>query len=184
MTSSEDDIQQSASVSIARAFDFDIEEHDAYKRIRDQVLNRIIELLTRNPEKLMAILYRIDVPESAVSTIFDTALPPDVPDQLADLIICPSNLVTHIWRMAMPVRAFENKVYLAVANRTGSEHNAGEDVAFNGQTAIYGYNGSVLADASAEADAVVIAEIHPEQTRDKSFNSINDIFADRREEMY
>ncbi len=102
----------------------------------------------------------------------------------ADLIVCPSNLVTHIWRMAMPVRAFENKVYLAVANRTGSEHNAGEDVSFNGQTAIYGYNGNVLADASAEADAVVIAEIHPEQTRDKSFNSINDIFADRREEMY
>jgi predicted amidohydrolase len=104
--------------------------------------------------------------------------------QGADLIVCPSNLVTHIWRMAMPVRAFENKVYLAVANRTGSEHNAGEDVSFNGQTAIYGYNGNVLADASAEGDAVVIAEIHPEQTRDKSFNSINDIFADRREEMY
>lgn len=102
----------------------------------------------------------------------------------ADLIVCPSNLVTHIWRMAMPVRAFENKVYLAVANRTGSEHNAGEDVSFNGQTAIYGYSGNVIADASVEADAVVIAEIHPEQTRDKSFNSINDIFADRREGMY
>jgi predicted amidohydrolase len=104
--------------------------------------------------------------------------------QGADLIVCPSNLVTHIWRMAMPVRAFENKVYLAVANRTGSEHNAGEDVSFNGQTAIYGYNGNVLSDASAEGDAIVIAEIHPEQTRDKAFNSINDIFKDRREDMY
>jgi hypothetical protein len=87
MTSSEDAIERSASAIIARAFDLDIEEHDAYKRIREQVLNRIIELLTRNPEKLMAILYRIDVPESAVSTIFDTALPPDVPDQLADLVM-------------------------------------------------------------------------------------------------
>jgi predicted amidohydrolase len=104
--------------------------------------------------------------------------------QGADLIVCPSNLVTHIWRMAMPVRAFENKVYLAVANRTGAEHNAGEDVAFNGQSAIYGYNGSVLADAPAEGDAIVIAELHPEQTRDKAFNSINDIFKDRREGMY
>jgi len=104
--------------------------------------------------------------------------------QGADLIVCPSNLVTHIWRMAMPVRAFENKVYLAVANRTGAEHNAGEDVAFNGQSAIYGYNGSVLADAPAEGDAIVIAELHPEQTRDKAFNSINDIFKDRREDMY
>lgn len=120
------------------------------------------------------ICYDWRFPESARALALDGA----------DLIVCPSNLVTHIWRMAMPVRAFENKVYLAVANRTGSEHNAGEDVSFNGQTAIYGYNGNVLADASAEVDAVVIAEIHPEQTRDKSFNSINDIFADRREEMY
>lgn len=87
MTSSEDDIQRSASAIIARAFDLDIDEHDAYKRIRDQVLNRIIELLTRNPEKLMAILYRIDVPESVVASIFATALPPDVPDQLADLVM-------------------------------------------------------------------------------------------------
>lgn len=87
MTSSEDDIQRSASAIIARAFDLDIDEHDAYKRIRDQVLNRIIELLTRNPEKLMSILYRIDVPEAVVQSIFDTALPPDVPDQLADLVM-------------------------------------------------------------------------------------------------
>lgn len=87
MTSSEDDIQRSASAIIARAFDLDLDEQDAYKRIRDQVLNRIIELLTRNPEKLMAILYRIDVPESVVANIFATALPPDVPDQLADLVM-------------------------------------------------------------------------------------------------
>lgn len=87
MTSSEDDIQRSASAIIARAFDLDLDEQDEYNRIRDQVLNRIIELLTRNPEKLMAILYRIDVPESVVANIFATALPPDVPDQLADLVM-------------------------------------------------------------------------------------------------
>jgi predicted amidohydrolase len=102
----------------------------------------------------------------------------------ADVIVCPSNLVTHVWRMAMPVRAFENKVYLAVANRTGAEHNAGEDVSFNGQTAIYSYTGTVLVDASATDDAVVIAEIDPSETRSKSFNSINDIMKDRREEWY
>lgn len=102
----------------------------------------------------------------------------------ADVIVCPSNLVTHVWRMAMPVRAFENKVYLAVANRTGAEHNAGEDVHFNGQTAIYSYTGTVLVDASATDDAVVIAEIDPSETRSKSFNSINDIMKDRRPEWY
>lgn len=102
----------------------------------------------------------------------------------ADVIVCPSNLVTHVWRMAMPVRAFENKVYLAVANRIGSEHNAEEDVSFNGQSAIYSYTGSVLADASADDDAIIIAEIDPQDTRSKSFNSINDIMKDRRPECY
>lgn len=102
----------------------------------------------------------------------------------ADLIVCPSNLITHVWRMAMPVRAFENKVHLAVANRTGTDHNAGEDVSFNGQSAIYSYNGTVLADASADGDAIIITEITPSDTRSKSFNSINDILKDRRPEMY
>lgn len=102
----------------------------------------------------------------------------------ADLIACPSNLITHFWRMAMPVRAFENKVYLAVANRTGTDHNAHEDVSFNGQSAIYSYNGSVLTDAPAEGEAIIITEINPSETRTKSFNSINDIMKDRRPDFY
>ncbi|MBU3678185.1 MAG: carbon-nitrogen hydrolase [Candidatus Kapabacteria bacterium] len=102
----------------------------------------------------------------------------------ADVVVCPSNLITHIWRMAMPVRALENKVYLAVANRTGAEHNNNEDVSFNGQSAIYSFNGSVLADAPEHGDAVIITEILPHETRIKSFNSINDIIKDRREERY
>ncbi len=102
----------------------------------------------------------------------------------ADLIVCPSNLVTHIWRSVMPVRAIENKVYLAVANRWGSETVGGEEVSFNGQSCIYSYNGSVLASAEAEGNAVLYADIYPEQTRDKSFNAENDILKDRRPELY
>ncbi len=102
----------------------------------------------------------------------------------ADLIVCPSNLVTHIWRSVMPVRAIENKTYLVVANRTGTETTNGEEVGFNGQSAIYGYNGQPLASADPAEDVVLIAEIHPAKTRDKSFNALNDIFADRRPDMY
>jgi predicted amidohydrolase len=102
----------------------------------------------------------------------------------ADVIACPSNLVTHIWRMAMPVRALENKVYLAVANRDGEETEDGETVTFNGQSVIYGFNGDVLTSADAEGEAILVADITPAHTRTKSFNSINDIFADRRPEHY
>jgi len=55
--------------------------------IRRLLTERIIHLLNRNPERLMAILYRIDVSEARVNEIFSTALPPDIPEYLADLII-------------------------------------------------------------------------------------------------
>lgn len=102
----------------------------------------------------------------------------------ADLIACPSNLVTHIWRMAMPVRALENKVYLAVANRIGSETSGDETLHFNGKSAIYHYNGSVLAELPADTEGIAVAPIEPERTRSKSFNPYNDLFADRRPWAY
>lgn len=102
----------------------------------------------------------------------------------ADVIACPSNLVTNIWRIAMPVRAMENKVYLAVANRTGMESLDGDVVHFNGDSVIYGYNGAVIQTANTVDDAVLIAEIEPTATRDKSFNDVNNLFADRRPGYY
>ncbi len=104
--------------------------------------------------------------------------------QGADLIACPSNLVTTAWEMVMPVRALENKVYLAVANRTGVEERNGERLVFRGKSAVYSYNGSVLCQANAEETTVLIAEIEPEQTRTKAFDPFDDIFADRRPEHY
>jgi predicted amidohydrolase len=102
----------------------------------------------------------------------------------AELIACPSNLVTHIWRMAMPVRALENKVYLAVANRIGSETCGDETLHFNGRSAIYSYNGTVLAELPADTEGIAVAPIEPERTRSKSFNPYNDLFADRRPWAY
>jgi predicted amidohydrolase len=102
----------------------------------------------------------------------------------ADIIVCPSNLVTDVWHIAMPARALENKVYLAVANRTGTEKRGDEELLFKGKSAIYGYNGSVLAIAEAESEEEIIAEIEPFKTRDKSFNAENDIFKDRVPQFY
>lgn len=104
--------------------------------------------------------------------------------QGADIILCPSNLVTHIWRKVMPTRAIENKVYLAVANRCGEEINGGESVCFNGQSVFFDMNGEVLATANSTDDLVMSVEIDPEVTRKKSFNEFNDIFQDRRPEHY
>jgi predicted amidohydrolase len=102
----------------------------------------------------------------------------------ADLIVCPSNLVTNVWHIATPARALENKVYLAVANRIGTENRNEQELLFNGSSQIYSYNGSVLAKAQSDSEEIISAEIEPIKTRNKSFNEFNDIFADRRSQYY
>lgn len=102
----------------------------------------------------------------------------------ADLIVCPSNLVTTVWDISMPSRALENKVYLALSNRTGIENRNHEELVFNGQSKIYAYNGKVMAEASYSEDELITSEINPAETRSKSFNKYNDIFIDRRPKFY
>jgi hypothetical protein len=60
---------------------------DMLATVRAALVDRIIYLLNSNPERLMAILYRIDVSEPRVNEIFSHALPPDIPEQIADLVI-------------------------------------------------------------------------------------------------
>lgn len=122
----------------------------------------------------MMICYDWRFPESARSLALKGA----------DLIVCPSNLVTNIWHKVMPARAIENKVYFALINRIGKENNGDEELFFNGESAIYGYNGERLSVAGVEDENVIYAEIYPYKTRNKSFNQINDIFKDRRPELY
>jgi 5-aminopentanamidase len=102
----------------------------------------------------------------------------------ADIILCPSNLITDLWHRVFPGRAIDNKVYMAVANRTGREHNGDEEVFFKGESAIWDYNGNILCKAGVEEEKVIFAEFDPAKTRNKSFNSLNDIFKDRLPEMY
>lgn len=104
----------------------------------------------------------------------------------ADVIVTPSNLVTELWTRVMPTRAAENKIYLVVANRVGTETNGGGSVVFNGRSTIYSYTGETLASVSSEADTTttIVAEVEPSATRKKAFSAYNDIFADRRPEFY
>lgn len=102
----------------------------------------------------------------------------------ADIIVCPANLVTDAWQVVMPARAVENKVYLAVANRCGVEQREAEKLAFKGRSAIYDYDGRSIKSAGPDGDEVLIAAVDPLKTRDKSFNSINNVLSDRRPQHY
>ena len=104
--------------------------------------------------------------------------------QGADVIVCPSNLVTTLSGKVFPARAIENKVYVAVANRIGEEMQGDETLLFRGESAIYDYLGDRIALASSDKPEIIIAKIDPAATRDKSFNEVNDIFRDRKTYMY
>jgi predicted amidohydrolase len=107
----------------------------------------------------------------------------------ADLIVCPSNLVSDVWRIGMPARALENKVYVAVANRCGTETRELDDgstqtLTFAGGSVLYNYNGEPLVQADKTEQRVITFEIDPLLTRDKSFNAFNDLLKDRRPGLY
>ena len=102
----------------------------------------------------------------------------------ADIVLCPSNLVTTLSGNVMPARAIENKVNLVVTNRWGTETRDDEELVFRGESAIYDYKGERLAVSPAGADDIIIADLDFMSTRNKMFNSINDIFTDRRPDMY
>jgi predicted amidohydrolase len=85
----------------------------------------------------------------------------------------------------MPLRCLENRVYAVTANRIGEERRKqGQTLKFIGQSLIASPEGKVLTRSSQNEEAMAIAEIVPELARNKSLNSMNDIFDDRRPEMY
>ena len=107
----------------------------------------------------------------------------------SDVIACPSNLVSTLWGVGMPARALENKVYVAVANRCGTEKRILEDgteqaLTFNGGSVVYDPHGTILVQANKTEDGIFTVEIDPILTRDKSFNTYNDLFKDRRPDLY
>ncbi|MFN3597264.1 MAG: nitrilase-related carbon-nitrogen hydrolase [Rubricoccaceae bacterium] len=102
----------------------------------------------------------------------------------ADVIAHPSNLVLPHCPDSMPVRARENRVFTATANRIGTEANTRGTLSFIGRSRICGPHGDVLAEAGRDAAGWISAEIDPREARDKRLNPYNDLLAGRRPALY
>jgi predicted amidohydrolase len=107
----------------------------------------------------------------------------------ADIIACPSNLVSNVWGIGMAARALENKVYVAVANRCGTEirdlgDGSTQTLTFTGCSVLYNFTGEAIEQAYKVGDKVITLQIDPLLTRDKSFNEFNDLLKDRRPAFY
>lgn len=103
----------------------------------------------------------------------------------ADLIAHPSNLVLPDCPQSMITRCLENRVFAITADRVGTEHRVGdESLHFIGQSQVVDPDGKLLVRASEEDAETQVVEIDLDRARNKSINGENDLFRDRREDLY
>ncbi len=105
--------------------------------------------------------------------------------QGAQVIAHPANLVLPHCPAAMPIRCLENRVYAITANRTGMEQRKeGAHLTYIGTSQIVAPDGTVCARAPEQGDALMVVDIDPEKAINKAINPFNDLFQDRRPDMY
>lgn len=104
----------------------------------------------------------------------------------ADIICHPSNLVSRefLWSTAMKAHAIENRVYVAIANRVGTESNGETFLTFTGCSQIISCDGEILSACDATEEGVILAEIDLAESRRKVISEWNNVITDRRPEMY
>jgi 5-aminopentanamidase len=104
----------------------------------------------------------------------------------AQIICHPSDLVAQpkLWQPVMRTRSVENKVCIITADRNGVESQGAESLEFHGCSQITAVNGAVLAEADETFEGWIHAEVDPTDADNKSFSEWNDIFSDRRPDMY
>jgi predicted amidohydrolase len=102
----------------------------------------------------------------------------------ADLIAHPSNLVLPYCHAAMVTRALENGVFVATANRVGTEARAGRSLTFTGGSRVIDPRGRVLAAAGTDTEETIVVNLDPAAARDKMITEHNHRLADRRPGLY
>ena len=102
----------------------------------------------------------------------------------ADIIAHPSNLILPYCQSAMITRCLENKVYSITSNRIGAEKRGKENFKFTGKSQITSYNGEIVSSAPDEKIFVDIVDIEIDSVRKKNINAFNNIFEDRRPDLY
>ncbi|MBX7155840.1 MAG: hypothetical protein U0Y96_03840 [Candidatus Kapaibacterium sp.] len=59
----------------------------ADNELHERITERVVELLTKNPERLMSILYRIDVNEQRINDVMKNAPIGGIASRISELII-------------------------------------------------------------------------------------------------
>lgn len=101
-----------------------------------------------------------------------------------DIVAHCSNLVLPYCQRADFAAAVQNRIFIATANRVGSEQREDETLTFTGESVLVSPRGEYLLYGPEDGETVLVAEIDSEDARDKSVNRYNDVLAMRRTDMY
>lgn len=101
----------------------------------------------------------------------------------AEVLCHPSNLLLPWCQAAMVTRCQENMVVAVTSNRVGTENRTGSALTFSGRSQIVSPMGEQLAGLGAEETGVAAATVNI-MPRDKQFTPLNDLWSDRRPDMY
>jgi predicted amidohydrolase len=103
----------------------------------------------------------------------------------AQIICHPSNLVLPTYgQLTTRVRSIENHVFWVLANRCGTEDRGTKKLTYTGCSQVTASDGSILSEATAEEETLKIVEIDPAKALDKHVTKLNDLFEDRRPDLY
>ena len=102
----------------------------------------------------------------------------------ADVVAHPANLVMPYCQKAMVTRCLENRVFAVTANRVGQESRGEDSFGFTGQSQITAFDGKVLSSAPKARKHSAVVGVDIRKARNKRINPYNDLFVDRREQLY
>jgi predicted amidohydrolase len=107
----------------------------------------------------------------------------------ADILVNPTNWgAPDQYLYHVPTRAVENRCWVIGATKPRRPLDQPQEMLaynrFTGCSFIMSPTGEVLVQAGPDEETIIYAEIEPAAARDKSFGETNNLFADRRPELY
>ncbi|MCF7858479.1 MAG: beta-ureidopropionase [Candidatus Cloacimonetes bacterium] len=102
----------------------------------------------------------------------------------AQIVAHSANLVLPWCQQAMITRSLENRIFSVTSNRTGLEKNGTSKLKFTGMSQIIDPTGKIVSRMNETEEYVVVKEINPLKADDKNVTEYNNLFTDRRTELY
>ena len=102
----------------------------------------------------------------------------------AQIIAHSTNLVMPYCQEANKIRSLENRIFIITSNRWGEEKNGQKINKFTGMSQITNPQGEAIVRFPKQGDLAEIVDIDPDEALKKTINDYNDLFKDRRTDLY